>query len=100
MLEIDNRSCNGAQTGETAPGSAFLDITRETCPMTFVRTRLALDDLPAGAVLEIRFADGEARDNVPRAVAELGHRVLGLAVEAGSGGRYYRLRVEKALPAA
>lgn len=64
--------------------------------MTFVLTRLALDELPPGGVLEIRLAAGEALENVPRAVTELGHRVLGLDLEAGSGGRLYRLRIEKA----
>jgi len=78
------------------PGSRFLDIAAEICPMTFVLTRLALDELPPGGVLEVRLAAGEALENVPRAVTELGHRVLGLDVEAGSGGRLYRLRIEKA----
>jgi TusA-related sulfurtransferase len=75
--------------------SRFLDISGEVCPLTFVRTRLALDELAPGAVLEVRLAEGEARDNVPRAAAELGHRVLGLEVEAGSGGRFYRLKIQK-----
>ncbi|NVN12548.1 sulfurtransferase TusA family protein, partial [Nguyenibacter vanlangensis] len=34
--------------------TAILDITGETCPMTFVRTRLALDRLPAGGRLRVR----------------------------------------------
>lgn len=77
------------------PSSHFLDITDEVCPMTFVQTRIALDTLPSGAVLEVRLAAGEARESVPRGVAELGHRVLGLAPEPGSGERIYRLRIEK-----
>jgi TusA-related sulfurtransferase len=46
--------------------------------MTFVRTRLALDRLPSGAVLEVRFRGEEPRRNLPRTAAEQGHEVLAL----------------------
>ncbi len=52
-----------------------LDITGDVCPMTFVRTRIALDRLPAGAVLHVLLSEGEPLDNVPRSAAELGYRV-------------------------
>jgi tRNA 2-thiouridine synthesizing protein A len=55
-----------------------LDITAEVCPMTFVRTKLALEQLAAGQVLNIRLRDGEPRQNVPRAVRDHGHEILGL----------------------
>lgn len=53
-----------------------LDITRDICPMTFVRTRLALDRLPAGAVLAVRLRGEEPRRNVPASATEHGHAVL------------------------
>lgn len=53
-----------------------LDITGETCPMTFVRTRLALDRMAAGQVLRLRLGGEEPRRNVPRTAAEQGHAVL------------------------
>ena len=53
-----------------------VDITGETCPMTFVRTRLALDRMPAGEVLRVRLKGDEPRRNVPRTAAEQGHAVL------------------------
>lgn len=53
-----------------------VDITGETCPMTFVRTRLALDRMQAGEVLRIRLTGEEPRRNVPRTAAEQGHAVL------------------------
>ena len=53
-----------------------LDITRDICPMTFVRTRLALDRLPAGAVLAVLLRGDEPRRNVPASAAEHGHAVL------------------------
>lgn len=54
-----------------------LDITAETCPMTFVRTRLALDRMQPGQVLLVRLRGDEPRHNVPKTAQEQGHAVLG-----------------------
>lgn len=61
-----------------------LDITGEVCPMTFVRTRLALDALASGQVLEVRLQGEEPRRRVPQTALELGHTVLA-QVEASGG---------------
>ncbi len=53
-----------------------LDITADTCPMTFVRARLQLDRMASGEVLELRFRGEEPRRNLPRTLAEQGHAVL------------------------
>lgn len=53
-----------------------LDITREVCPMTFVRTRLALDRMAAGETLLVLLRGDEPTRSVPRAAAALGHAVL------------------------
>lgn len=53
-----------------------IDITAETCPMTFVRTRLALDAMAEGAVLLVRLRGAEPLANVPRAAADQGHEPL------------------------
>ncbi|MBR0661624.1 sulfurtransferase TusA family protein [Roseomonas oryzicola] len=66
---------------EIQPDS-HLDITGETCPMTFVHVRLALDRLPPGAVLEVVMKGEEPRRNVPRTAAEQGHTVLAQNDEA------------------
>ena len=55
-----------------------LDITAEVCPMTFVRTKLALEKMAVGEVVSIRLRDGEPRQNVPRAVREHGHEIVAL----------------------
>lgn len=68
---------NSVKPQET--GSAHqLDITTETCPMTFVRTRLALDRLPPGATLLVLLKGAEPRKNLPRTATEQGHSVLAL----------------------
>lgn len=53
-----------------------IDITRDVCPMTFVRTRLALDRLATGQTLLIHLRGDEPRRNVPRTAIEQRHTVL------------------------
>lgn len=53
-----------------------IDITAETCPMTFVRTRLALDRMEKGQTLLVRLRGEEPRRNIPRTAGEQGHAVL------------------------
>ena len=53
-----------------------LDITGEICPMTFVRTRLALDRLAPGQTLLVKLQGAEPVRNVPRTATEQGHEVL------------------------
>jgi len=55
---------------------ATLDITKEVCPMTYVRVKLALERLAPGQTLEVRLVGDEPQRNVPRSVKEEGHRVL------------------------
>jgi TusA-related sulfurtransferase len=54
---------------------ATLDITGLTCPMTWVRTKLALEALAPGDELTVLCAPGEALENVPRSAGEAGHAV-------------------------
>ena len=61
-----------------------LDITRDLCPMTFVRTRLALDRMAPGERLLVLLKGEEPRRNVPRSAREHGHAVL--AEETGPDG--------------
>ncbi len=70
-----------------------VDITDVTCPITFVKTKVALEELNDGDILEIRLNDGEPVQNVPRSLKEEGHKVLGLT-ENNDGT--YRLIVQKA----
>jgi len=70
-----------------------LDITAEVCPLTFVRTRLQLERMNSGEILEIRLCGEEPLENVPRALAEEGHEILSFAPE--TGGAAFRLLVRK-----
>lgn len=54
----------------------FLDITRETCPMTFVKVKLQLARMDAGQELEIILNEGEPLQNVPHSCEEQGYLVV------------------------
>lgn len=56
----------------------FLDITDIVCPITFVKTKVALEDLDDGQILELRLNEGEPIENVPRSLKDEGHKVLEL----------------------
>jgi TusA-related sulfurtransferase len=55
---------------------AFVDISNESCPMTYVRTKLMLERLAPGEILEVRLKGEEPLRNVPRSAREEGHEVL------------------------
>lgn len=56
---------------------SFIDITGEACPMTFVRVKLRLENLPPGASLRVRLGGGEPLANVTRALKDEGCQVFG-----------------------
>jgi TusA-related sulfurtransferase len=58
------------------PPTHRIDITSERCPMTLVRTRLALDRMQPGEILEVLLSGEEPRKSVPEATFMLGHDVL------------------------
>ncbi len=56
--------------------NAFVDITDVVCPVTFVKAKVAIEELEDGEVLEIRMNEGEPIQNVPRSFKDEGHKVL------------------------
>ena len=63
-----------------------VDITDVVCPVTFVKAKVALEELDDGQILSIRLNDGEPVQNVPRSIKEEGHQVLKL--DANEDGTY------------
>ena len=55
-----------------------VDITDVVCPVTFVKAKVALEELDDGQILSIRMNDGEPVQNVPRSTKEEGHQILKL----------------------
>jgi tRNA 2-thiouridine synthesizing protein A len=72
--------------------AGFVDITDVVCPITFVKAKVALEDLEDGQILEIRMNDGEPIQNVPRSFKDEGHKVV--SVDKNIDGTYTVL-VEK-----
>ena len=56
-----------------------LDITKEHCPMTFVKTKLKLAQIEKGDILEVLLLEGEPLKNVPRSAQEQGYDVLNIS---------------------
>lgn len=68
-----------------------LDLRGEFCPYTFIRTMIALDDVPAGGRLWVFLDDGQPIRDVPRSLKGAGHEVLEVTPE----GPAFRLLVRK-----
>jgi TusA-related sulfurtransferase len=69
-----------------------LDITLEHCPMTFVKTKIALSKLNEGDVLEVLLTEGEPLDNVPKSANEQGYKVLEIV---HVDGQIHRVMIQK-----
>lgn len=55
-----------------------VDITDKVCPLTFVKAKVAIDELEEGEIISIHMNDGEPVQNVPRSIKEEGHQILKL----------------------
>ena len=68
-----------------------LDLRGTACPLNFVKTKLALEELRDGELLEIIIDDGEPVKNVPRSVKDEGHKIL----KVDNLGRAFKLLIQK-----
>jgi len=60
-----------------------------------VRTRIALEGLRLGEVLEVLLREGEPLQNLPGSAIEDGHRVVAVEPLHGEGTGAWRVLVEK-----
>ena len=56
-----------------------LDIKGEVCPYTFVRSKLALEDMESGQVLRVIVDHEPATKNVPKSMENEGNKVLDIS---------------------
>lgn len=54
----------------------YVDITDVVCPVTFVKAKIAIEELETGQILSVHMNEGESVQNVPRSMKEEGHKVL------------------------
>ena len=53
-----------------------IDLRGVVCPMNFVQTKLQLESMESGQILEVTLDAGEAMKNVPQSVKDDGHTVI------------------------
>ena len=53
-----------------------IDLRGVSCPLNYVKTKLKLEELEPGNVLEVLLDDGEPIMNVPRSAREDGNKIL------------------------
>ena len=53
-----------------------IDIRGEVCPYTYVRSKLAIEGMQQGQMLEIILDHKPAVENVPRSMENEGHKIL------------------------
>ena len=78
---------------KTITSDYFIDITTDTCPMTFVKTKLRLEKMRTGEILEVLLNQGEPLKNVPLSAEELGYIILEKIAQ--DDGQTYRLFIQK-----
>ena len=69
-----------------------VDITDVVCPLTFVKAKVAIEELEEGQILSVKMNDVEPVQNVPRSLKEEGHQILKLL---NNGDGTYNLLVRK-----
>jgi len=69
----------------------YLDLKGVPCPMNFVKTKLELEEMASGEVLEVILDDGDPISNVTGSVKEDGHKIL----KVEQIDQYWKLIVKK-----
>lgn len=53
-----------------------INLKGVACPLNFVKTKLALETLEPGQILQVVLDKGEPMRNVPRSVKDEGHQII------------------------
>ena len=70
-----------------------IEVYGETCPVPLVETRKAVRKASGGDTIEVRGDHPASKDEIPMAVKEMGHELLG--VEEEGDGWKIRIKVVK-----
>lgn len=80
---------------------ATVDVRDVSCPLTWVRTRIALEKVGLGERVVVLLREGEPLRNVPASAREEGHRVVSVASREDRWPGAWEVVLEKgAAPAA
>lgn len=75
----------------TVACKSFLDLKGTPCPLNYVKTKLFLENLNLGDILEVLLDEGEPMDNVPKSLESDGHQIL--KIEKLDG--FYKVVIKK-----
>lgn len=64
-----------------------LDLRGEVCPYTLLKTKLAIEEMSEGQVLEVVLDHRQAVDDVPKGLRYEGHEVLSVQATSSSTWR-------------
>ncbi len=67
-----------------------IDLRGVMCPTNFVKTKLKLEAMDPGDILEVVLDAGEPIANVPKSVKEEGHKIVKVIKDDGS----FRIMIE------
>lgn len=73
-------------------GKQSIDLLGVKCPFNYVKTKIKLETMAPGSILEVLLDAGEPSENVPRSIKNDGHQVISLTEENG----HYKLTIAKA----
>ncbi len=65
-----------SEAGKNVDIDRDLDLKGEVCPYTFVKSKLALEQMDTGQVLRVTVDNSESASNVPRSLEMEGHEVI------------------------
>ena len=69
-----------------------IDLLGVKCPFNYVKTKIKLETMASGSILEVLLDDGEPSENVPKSIKNDGHKIISLKEEQG----HYKLTIKKA----
>jgi len=72
-------------------GNQYINLKGVPCPLNFVKTKLKIEAMDAGEILEVELDDGEPITNVTASVKEEGHRIL----KVEKVDEYWKLLIKK-----
>ena len=55
-----------------------IDLLDEICPMTFVKTKLALEQVNQGERIKVMYNSQEAKTNVVKSLNEIDHKIIAI----------------------
>ncbi|MFM2312134.1 MAG: hypothetical protein RLZZ04_1410 [Cyanobacteriota bacterium] len=86
---------HGADHGNSELADAHLDLRGTPCPINFVRTKLRLEQMSPGSLLEVWLDAGEPIEQVPDSLKMEGYQVEALNEKLDEKQQFFSLLVRR-----